>query len=85
MNMGYFSNKDLDLKKDSHVKKTYNLNPINMWIGLNNNLKNTNMTFDFPNILKPSPLNLIIKDLNSEETNINKEDIKFNLIDYEMF
>jgi hypothetical protein len=85
MNMGYISNKDLDLQDNSIFKDTYNLNPFNMWIGLNNNLKNTKMSFNFPKILKPSSLNLIIKDLNSEETNLCKEDIKFNLIDYEMF
>ena len=43
------------------------------------------MSFDFPNILKPSILNFIVKDLENEETNLNKEDIKFNLIDYEMY
>ena len=56
-----------------------------MWIGLNNNLKDTMMSINFPQILKPFSLNLIIKDLNSEQTNLNKEDIKFNLIDYEIF
>ena len=85
MNMGYISNKDLDLQNKIISKDTYNLNPFNMWIGLNNNLKNTKMSFNFPEILKPSPSNLIIKDLKSEETNLSKEDIKFNLIDYEMY
>ena len=85
MNMGYVFKKDLNLQDNTLLKNTYNLNPFNMWIGLNNNLKNTKISFDFPNILKPAPLNLIIKDLNSEETNLKKEDIKFNLIDYEMF
>ena len=56
-----------------------------MWIGLNNNLKNIKMSFNFPEILKPSPCNLIIKDLESKETKIRKEDIRFNLIDYEMY
>ena len=85
MNMGYISNKDLDLQNKIISKNTYNLNPFNMWIGLNNNLKNIKMSFNFPEILKPSPCNLIIKDLKSEETKIRKEDIKFNLIDYEMY
>ena len=85
MNMGYISNKDLDLQNKIISKDTYNLNPFNMWIGLNNNLKNTKMSFNFPEILKPSPCNLIIKDLESKETKIRKEDIRFNLIDYEMY
>ena len=85
MNMGYISNKDLDLQNKIASKNTYNLNPFNMWMGLNNNLKSTKMSFNFPEILKPSPSNFIIKDLKSEETNLRKEDIKFNLIDYEVF
>ena len=85
MNMGYISNKDLDLQNKVFSENTYNLNPFNIWMGLNNNLKKTKMSFNFPNILKPSPCNFIIKDLKSEETNLNKEDIKFNLIDYEVF
>ena len=85
MNMGYISNKNLDLQNKIASKNTYNLNPFNMWMGLNNNLKSTKMSFNFPEILKPSPSNFIIKDLKSEETNLRKEDIKFNLIDYEVF
>ncbi len=86
MHMGFFSEKDLNFKYETNFKKTiYNLNPFNMWIGLNNNLEDKIMSFNFPKILKPSPLNLIIKDLNSKETNLSKKDIKFNLIDFEIF
>jgi hypothetical protein len=85
MNMGYINNKELNLINKNIFKNTYNLNPFNMWMGLNNNLKNIKMSFDLPNILKPSPSNFIIKDLKSKKTNLNKEDIKFNLIDYEVF
>ena len=49
------------------------------------NLQKSMMSINFPNILKPSSLNLIIKDLANEQTNLNKEDIKFNLIDFEIF
>ena len=85
MNMGYVNNKEVDPLNEIISKSTFNLNPINIWMGLNNNLKNINMSFDFPEILKPSPSNFIIKDLKSKETNLSKEDIKFNLIDYEVF
>ena len=50
MNMGYFSNKNFNLDHKFHLINSFNLNPFNMWIGLNNNLKNTKMSFDFPNI-----------------------------------
>ena len=83
--MGHFSNGDPDFQNKICTKIIYNLNPFNMWIGLNNNLQNSMMSINFPNILKPSSLNLIIKDLANEQTNLNKEDIKFNLIDFEIF
>jgi hypothetical protein len=85
MHMGFFSTKDLNFQNEIYLKTTYNLNPFNMWIGLNNNLEDKLMSFNFPEIFKPSPLNLIIKDLNSKETNLSKKDIKFNLIDFEIF
>ena len=83
--MGFISTKDVDFQNEIYLKKSYNLNPFNMWIGLNNNLENELMTFNFPQIFKPSNLNLIIKDLNSGETDLKKKDIKFNLIDFEIF
>ncbi len=85
IHMGFFSTEDLNFQNKTYLKTTYNLNPLNMWIGLNNNLEDKLMSFSFPEILKPSPLNLIIKDLNSKETKLSKKDIKFNLIDFEIF
>ncbi len=85
INMGNFSFKDLYSKNNIKLKSTNNLNSLNMWIGLNNKLKKNFMSINFPNILKPSALNLIIKDLKSKKTSINKKDIKFNLIDFEIF
>ena len=83
--MGDFAIQDTRLYKKILSEVTHNINPLNMWIGLNNNLKHTKMSFNLPKMLKPSPLNLIIKDLKSEETLLNKTDIKFNLIDFEIF
>ena len=85
MNMGYISNINLDLHNKIISNKKWNLNPLNIWMGLNNNLKEEKMSFNFPNVLKPSPSNLIIKDLTSEEINLVREDVKINLIDYEVF
>jgi len=85
IHMGFISTKDVDFQNEIYLKTSYNLNPFNMWIGLNNNLENELMTFKFPQIFKPSNLNLIIKDLNSGETDLKKKDIKFNLIDFEIF
>lgn len=85
IHMGSIPTKNLDFQNEIYLKTSYNLNPFNMWIGLNNNLENKLMAFNFPQIFKPSALNLVIKDLNSEETNLSKKDIKFNLIDFEIF
>ena len=85
MHMGLISTKDLDFQNEIYLKTSYNLNPFNVWIGLNNNLENKLIAFNLPQIFKPSALNLLIKDLNSEETDLSKKDIKFNLIDFEIF
>ncbi len=85
INMGNFSNKNLNLQNNKLLRMTDNLNPLNIWIGLNNNLKNTKMSFSLPKFLKLSSLNLIIKDLKLKETSLKKKDIKFNLIDFEIF
>ncbi len=61
------------------------LNPLNIWIGLNNNHKKNIFSFNLPKILKPSGFNFIIKDLTADETYIEKKDIKFNLIDYDVY
>lgn len=85
MNMGYISNIDLDLKNMIIFNKKKISTPLNIWMGLNNNLKDEKISFNFPNILKPSPSNFIIKDLENEKINLVKNDIKINLIDYEVF
>ena len=45
MNMGNVSNRDLNLQDNALLKYTYNLNPFNIWIGLNNNLKHHQILF----------------------------------------
>ena len=83
--MGNFSLNNKISKNNFKIINTNNLNPINMWIGINNKLKNNFKSLNLPNMLKPSALNLIIKDLKSKKTSIFKKDIKFNLIDFEIF
>ena len=85
INMGNFSLNNKISKNNFKIINTNNLNPINMWIGINNKLKNNFKSLNLPNMLKPSALNLIIKDLKSKKTSIFKKDIKFNLIDFEIF
>lgn len=54
-----------------------------LWIGLAKDLKCRGLFFNLPKRLKPSPLNLIFKDLNGNLPKINKEDILFELIDFD--
>lgn len=84
--MGRFSkNQFLDTFKN--YENIFNFSLFNLWIGLGNyNWENT-MYFNFPEILKPAPLNFIIKDISGENHNlsINKESIDFQLIDFDIF
>lgn len=54
-----------------------------LWIGTAKDLKCKGLFFNLPKRLKPSPLNLIFKDLTGELPLINKEDILFELIDFD--
>ena len=59
-------------------------NPVlKLWIGLARDLRCKGLFFNLPKKLKPSPLNLIFKDLNGDLPKLNKEDILFELIDFD--
>ncbi len=72
-----FSNKDNSLSLST--KKPF----FKLWIGIAKDLKCKGLFFNLPKRLKPSPLNLIFKDLNGELPEIKKEDILFELIDFD--
>lgn len=72
-----FSNNDNSLSLTS--KKPY----FKLWIGLAKDLNCKGLFFNLPKRLKPSPLNLIFKDLTGGLPKINKEDILFELIDFD--
>jgi hypothetical protein len=63
----------------------YDINPFKVWIGLGSYSTNKGVCFDLPKFLRPSGLNLMIKDLSFHDTIIRKEEIKFNLFDFEVF
>lgn len=71
--------KDLKDELDLTKKKP----ALKLWIGLAKDLKCKGLFFDLPKRFRPSPLNLIFKDLNGNLPKIEKNDILFELIDFD--
>jgi len=61
------------------------LNPIKIWMGIDGNINwKSSCYFSFPDSLKPSPLNLIFKDLTGQ-ISINETNLKFMSMDFDVF
>lgn len=56
-----------------------------LWIGLAKNIKPKGLFVSLPEKLKPAPLNLIFKSLNNKVSIPKKEDILFELIDFDVY
>jgi len=56
-----------------------------LWMGLAKDLKNFGLFMNLPEKLKPSPLNLIFKDLTGDLPTLGKDDILFESIDFDGF
>lgn len=66
----------------SHLK----WNPVNIWIGLDPFCDwSKSLYVDLPQMLKPSPLNLIFKDLVEGERHLNSDRIRFSLLDFDAY
>lgn len=87
-----FSNKVLGVKaavkilskdeaKYTERRKLCFLHPINLYVGLG---RIGGCYFDVPHIIKRSPFNLIFKDLRGDIPKVRKEDISFELFDYDV-
>lgn len=55
------------------------------WIGLNQQLKMNGLFVNMPNLIKPSPLNLLFKDLKGNLPTFDKKHICFELADFDAF
>lgn len=55
------------------------------WIGLNSQLRMKGLFVDMPNVMKPSPLNLLFKDLKGNIPYFDKNQICFELADFDAF
>jgi GNAT acetyltransferase-like protein len=56
-----------------------------LWIGISQNKTKKGFFLNLPKKLKPVPLNLIIKDLTSNNLKFKKEDVFFELIDFDAY
>lgn len=65
--------------------KDFSWRPSTLYIGLNPGVKFRGLFFDIPEKLKPSPLFLVYKDLVNIEHKLDKEKVKFNLIDFDAY
>lgn len=77
----------LDLNSSAiNLKRHFIWNPIKIWIGLDSACDwKRSLYFDLPSSLKPSPLNLVFKDLTGMNRKINPENILFTLLDFDAF
>ena len=66
-----------------HLSKTSSL--LNIWIGINEDKIKKGILFTLPKFLKPSPLNFIFKDLTGKMRSLKKEDVFFELIDFDAY
>ena len=61
-------------------------NPLKLWIGIDDSINwSRSMYFDIPRRLRPSPLNLIFKDLTGNNRELAAEKVKFQLIDFDVY
>ena len=86
IHLGEFNKIDFKNIIDNYQSKT-KFRLLNFWIGLGDYDWRNSFYFDFPERLKPAPLNFIIKNIHDEKDDIflEKKDIEFQLIDFDIF
>jgi len=78
--------KQNEIKSETNLSSYKYFSPISIYIGNSINFKNSKSFYiNFPRIFKPSPLNLIFKNLDSKITILKKNLIKIDLIDFDIF
>ncbi|HPR57012.1 MAG TPA: GNAT family N-acetyltransferase [Bacteroidales bacterium] len=74
------------LPPEFRVTRRKGLNPVNIWMGLDvSTIWDGKCYFNFPDRFKPSPLNLIFRDLTGMGNVPHKEEIKFMSIDFDAY
>lgn len=91
---GYYSKTHLPLIKafllkprsqDPSPQKDFGKRPFTLYIGLNKDVSFTGLFFKIPERLKPSPLFFVFRDLKDAKNKLDKERVKFNLIDFDAY
>lgn len=74
-----------DALSDLKERKTNNfVSPLKLYVGLDSSLNwQKSFYFHLPTRFKSSPLNLIFKDLTGKERSLDKDRVKFQLIDFD--
>lgn len=79
----------LDITSDGIVvskQKIFRWNPFNLWIGLDESCDWGRSNYvNIPDRLKPSPLNLVFKDLSGMGRLLNSNKILFSLLDFDAY
>ena len=77
----------IELPKNSTIKhlERKSILPLKLWIGLFKDIRTKGLFLNLPDRFKPSPLNLIFKNLSYELAQFKKEDICFELIDFDAY
>lgn len=64
----------------------FKLNPVNLWIGLDQRCKWGNYSYiDLPERYKPSPLNLVFKDLTNQKRLLEPNTTRISLFDFDAY
>lgn len=75
---------DEKLLNDISSSKIFTINPLKLFVGLDSNINwKKSMYFDVPEKIKSSPLNLIYKDISGDHQRIDRNSIKFQVIDFD--
>ena len=84
--LGFFAQLTNQATQYNSIKKLKNKNnPLKLWIGLGQNKVFKGKFMNLPGKLKPVPLNLIFKDLSGLNLKLIKENVYFELIDFDAY
>jgi len=59
--------------------------PFRMWIGIDPHLRRRGVLAPLPDRLKPSPLNLIFRDLTARQRRLSRDAARFTLLDFDAY
>lgn len=59
--------------------------PFRMWIGIDPHLQRRGVLAPLPDRLKPSPLNLIFRDLTAQQRRLSRDTTRFTLLDFDAY